>query len=239
MVNIRSKGTLLKYLRINPPSKKWREILNSKKKNTANAINLERNRIANQIHDNINPLLVALKCQLKLLEKNTNSKIIQNELAEMNKLIDVVIFQQNELILNKGLNLIEIKDLIGAINDFLLQVRSFKIVFSTPPYKECRVTKSQLNHIYSIVLELITNIIKHENINFLRIKMNVRNNQFNFLFVHHGIGIDQACFLRLNGTLGMGIDSIKSRLSILNGKIEFRKCSNHFKIIIEIPIIYG
>jgi signal transduction histidine kinase len=194
----------------------------------------ERNRIADLLHDNINPLLIALKYQLKLINLNDNRKLIESKLYEIYHLVNEIISKQNELIVNNDFNLLSIEDFVLALKSFVNQVKTFEIQLVCEYSNHCFFKKNELNHIYSIVLELITNVVKHEKIDKLYLSMKSEDRMFKFCFAHDGVGMKKDIFLN-ELSFGRGLPSIRKRLIELNGSIDFIKSDNQFKIVLEIP----
>jgi two-component system sensor histidine kinase UhpB len=194
----------------------------------------ERNRIADLLHDNINPLLIALKCQLKLINLNDNRKLIESKLYEIYHLVNEIISKQNELIVNNGLNILSIEDFVLALKSFIHQIKTFEIILVCDYPINCFFKKNELNHIYSIVLELITNVVKYEKIDKLYLSMKSEDRMLIFCFKHDGIGMKKDIFLN-EVAFGRGLPSIRKRLIELKGSIDFIKLDNQFKIVLEIP----
>lgn len=201
---------------------------------TIRLLEKERNRIADLLHDNINPLLIALKHQVKLINLIDNPKLMESKWNEIYHLVNEIIAKQNELIANNGLNILSIQDFEWALNSFANQIRTFQIILDFEYQNQCFFGKNEWNHIYSVVLELITNMVKHEKIDKLYLKMKLDENLFKFYFKHNGMGINKNSFVN-QLTIGRGLQSIKKRLNELNGSIEFQKLDNQFITILEIP----
>jgi two-component system sensor histidine kinase UhpB len=201
---------------------------------TIRLLEKERNRIADLLHDNINPLLIALKHQVKLINLIDNPKLMESKWNEIYHLVNEIIAKQNELIANNGLNISSIQDFELALKSFANQVRTFQIILDCEYQNQFFFEKNEWNHIYSVVLELITNMVKHEKIDKLYLKMKLDENLFKFYFKHNGMGINKNSFVN-QLTIGRGLQSIKKRLNELNGSIEFQKLDNQFITILEIP----
>lgn len=201
---------------------------------TIRLLEKERNRIADLLHDNINPLLIALKHQVKLINLIDNPKLMESKWNEIYHLVNEIIAKQNELIANNGLNISSIQDFELALKSFANQIKTFQIILDFKYQNQFFFEKNEWNHIYSVVLELITNMVKHEKIDKLYLKMKLDENLFKFYFKHNGIGINKNSFVN-QLTIGRGLQSIKKRLNELNGSIEFQKLDNQFITILEIP----
>lgn len=77
---------------------------------------------------------------------------------------------------------------------------------------------------------MINNVIKHSGANQLDILLSYRNNKITFRVEDNGVGLSAAT------GKGIGLQSIKSRLDLLNGVFKFEKEEHQGVVaIIQIP----
>ena len=90
----------------------------------------ERERIANNFHDDINPLLTALKYQLRLFVSEQSEFVFKNnEYMLINDLINKIIENQNVAIRNLAPRVENIDHLSVAINEYLNCINTYKVNF--------------------------------------------------------------------------------------------------------------
>jgi signal transduction histidine kinase len=91
--------------------------------------------------------------------------------------------------------------------------------------------------IYRIVLELLNNILKHSQANFIEIEQLWHQQQYRLLISHDGDGLTQQAFEKHNNQPGgMGLKNIAARIRLLEGSIRFEKEFNKSIYAIQIVI---
>jgi signal transduction histidine kinase len=176
---------------------------------------IERKRVASELHDNVSSLLSAVNMSMQAISGKAltegDQKIYQN-VREMIKDAYSEVRNISHNIMPAGLEkdglLSTIEQLLEKIN--LNKQLSFNLV-SKGMEKRLPV-QIELN-VYSIVLELINNIIKHSEATKATISMMSQDDVFNLQVKDNGVGI--------HGDSGHGMNNIKSRIEALNGSITF------------------
>lgn len=198
----------------------------------------ERERIANNFHDDINPLFAALKYQFRLFksdDKEMRLNYDQNE--QISDLIDRIIENQNAAIGNVESKVQTIGQLAFAMQEYLSCLNSYKIKFDTEISVKIELKAEIFNNLYSIFLELIHNFMKHEKINQLNVHLNMDISSLDLIFKHDGIGLTNEQFqnsIRLKE--GRGLSSISSRLKNIGAKMELMSLKDGAIIHITLPL---
>ena len=90
--------------------------------------------------------------------------------------------------------------------------------------------------LYRITQEVLNNIMKHSNISFLKLNIEIEKNLTLKIF-HDGKGITNEKVEILSHTgNGLGLRSIQSRVQTLNATIKYGEENTEPKITIEVPI---
>ena len=176
---------------------------------------IERKRVASELHDNVSSLLSAVNMSMQAISgktlTETDQKIYQN-VREMIKSAYSEVRNISHNIMPAGLEkdglLITIEQLLDKIN--LNKQLSFNL--ESKGMKQRLPVQIELN-VYSIILELINNIIKHSEATKATISMINQDDIFNLQVKDNGIGI--------HGNSGHGMSNIKSRIEALNGIFTF------------------
>jgi signal transduction histidine kinase len=198
----------------------------------------ERERILANFHDDINPLFAALKYQLRLFksdDKEMRLNYDQNE--QISDLIDRIIENQNAAIGNVESKVQTIGQLSFAMQEYLNCLNSFKIKFDTDISVKTELKSEIFNNLYSLFLELIHNLMKHEKINQLNVHLNMDISSLDLIFKHDGIGLTNEQFqnsIRLKE--GRGLSSISSRLNNIGAKMELMSLKYGAIIHITLPL---
>lgn len=199
---------------------------------------IERKRVASELHDNVSSLLSAVNMSMQAISgktlTETDQKIYQN-VREMIKSAYSEVRNISHNIMPAGLEkdglLITIGQLLEKIN--LNKQLSFNL--ESKGMEQRLPVQIELN-VYSIVLELINNIIKHSEATKATISMTTQDDYFNLQVKDNGIGLGVVDG-DTNHRNGNGMGNIKSRIEALNGS--FMVDSEHNKgssFDIKIPL---
>jgi signal transduction histidine kinase len=192
---------------------------------------IERKRVASELHDNVSSLLSAVNMSMQAISgktlTETDQKIYQN-VREMIKSAYAEVRNISHNIMPAGL---EKDGLLSTIEQLLEKINLNKQLSFNLQSKgmEKRLPVQIELNVYSIVLELINNIIKHSEATKATISMMNQDDIFSLQVKDNGIGI--------HGNSGNGMGNIKSRIEALNGSFTFD--SEHkkgAKFDIKIPL---
>jgi len=91
---------------------------------------------------------------------------------------------------------------------------------------------SFLNDLYRMLQEMLHNIVKHAQATFALLELVEHSGQVSILVEDDGVGIDENRAVK-----GKGLDTIRSKIAYLNGRIEIgQKKEKGTLIVIELPI---
>jgi two-component system NarL family sensor kinase len=197
----------------------------------------ERQKIAMNLHDGINPLLSALK--LAITRRERNLKGMGLEIDGMNqekKLIDEIV--ENLGIVTRDLSpqVLYRYGLGNALSSFVSNISEVKTTF-----KEINVNKVEINdqialNAYRIGLELIQNILKHEKCSRIDVTLNCSDKLLIIEINHDGKGISNHDFVQLSKvSTGIGLNSLKSRTVLLKAILDYQN-ENGSQIILTVPL---
>jgi signal transduction histidine kinase len=179
---------------------------------------IERKRVASELHDNVSSLLSAVNMSMQAISGKTLSendqKIYQN-VREMIKNAYSEVRNISHNIMPAGLEkdglLITIQQLLAKIN--LNKQLSFSL--ESKGMTQRLPVPIELN-VYSVVLELINNIIKHSEATQAKILMVNQEGFFSLQVKDNGIGLSNN-----DGHFGQGLSNIKSRIEALSGHFTY------------------
>jgi signal transduction histidine kinase len=179
---------------------------------------LERKRVASELHDNVSSLLSAVNMSMQAISgktlTETDQKIYQN-VREMIKSAYSEVRNISHNIMPEGL---EKDGLVTTVQKLLEKLninKSLSFKLDSEGMEKRLPVQIELN-VYSIVLELINNIIKHSEASQATILMINQNDFFNLKVKDNGVGLGNS-----NENLGHGMNNIKSRIEALNGSFEY------------------
>lgn len=194
----------------------------------------ERARIAADLHDELGPILSAVKFKINSLD--IHSEDDQVILDKSNKNIDDIIRRMREISNDLLPNTLLRKGLIASLEesiDNLKKTNTLEIIFIHHEIPD--LTKDRAINIYRIIQEIIHNTIKHANASQLKIEFTINKRNLIILTEDNGKGFDYIQQSKENA--GLGLRNLLSRTDVLGGNmyIESRNAKGT-KYTFEIPI---
>lgn len=199
------------------------------------ALEKERQRLAQELHDSIGQRLMFAKINLEIAQKklkledenltaaNQNLALISNELGTVIKSLFPVSIEKYSLSQN----------LTTLISDFekTSQIQTMTEMLGVEPNLD-KLTKLNLFRIFQ---ELLNNIAKHSQADKIQINISFAEKGINIIVKDNGVGFPFD--LSTEQTKGTGLFSIRERISQVNGKVEFSSEANTgLTVKLEVPI---
>lgn len=219
--NFYSKSKIKRELELKKIEQKQIEIANSLIFETEQ---LERKRIANDLHDSVGQKLSVVKMQLST--QKVNIPFISNLLDESINEVRTISHNLVPYDIEKGL-FNAIQQLADQIN---FSNNKTEIIFT---YENVLQIDKNIELIcYRIIQEIVNNALKHANANNITIQLKINTNVIKIIIEDNGKGMD----LNSTKTNGIGLQNIKNRVVQLNGKLEFdSKINKGTSFKIDIP----
>jgi signal transduction histidine kinase len=180
---------------------------------------IERERIAKDLHDSLGGLLSTIKLQFDSVGSKNNGMRNVKEYVKANNLLDAAVSEVRSIshnlqpgaLMNLGL-VPAIKDLINRFDDENYPEIDFQY-YGLPEKIDNMVALS----IYRIIQELFHNSIKHSKAKEILLQINKVNDEIIIQFEDDGTGFE----IEKLKNKGMGLENIKSRINYLKGSMEF------------------
>lgn len=191
----------------------------------------ERKRIATDLHDEIGPLLSAVKLQINHLEiKEEEEQII---LFKSTQQIDDVIQKFRTISYNLLPNTLIRKGLVAAVEEFIYKIQPLTVdikfkaeAFTLEPAQEI--------NLFRVIQEIVHNTIKHARAITLTIFIHNKEGNIVLHTKDDGIGFEYEETNTQN--LGLGLLSLQNRVEVLNGNLQIKTGKGEgTQIIISIP----
>ncbi|SHE61799.1 Signal transduction histidine kinase [Psychroflexus salarius] len=183
---------------------------------------LERNRIAEDLHDGVLSKLFATRLNLSYLPvnpKDNNLDLRENYLNELQQIEQEIRdvshtlsyhFSDSELGFSKALELL-IKD--------KAKIAQLKTQIKIEGQEQInQLSQEQKVNIYRILQEALQNIIKHANASLICIEINCNLSHLDLLIQDNGKGINT------NLKNGIGLKNMRSRAKKINGQLHIENC---------------
>jgi len=176
----------------------------------------ERKKIASDLHDELGPILSAIKFKINSVDlaKEDDKEIIQTASQHIDSTLErirQISFDLLPITLTR-------KGIVQALEEFMSKVEklvSLKIRFS---HNEMNELPDELKvNLYRIVLEIINNTVKHSQANNLTIDLRKTQKEILLLTADDGIGFDLEKKSITNS--GLGLRNLQSRTEIMRGEL--------------------
>ena len=196
---------------------------------------MERRRIAQDLHDSLGQLLVGLKMKFENLKYTQDQSQFNQLINDIQTCMNQTIAETRRItdnILPPGLSqfglVSAVKQLISELNN----TTNIKFFLFLPQNLHINDINKR-THIYRIIQEAVNNIIKHSKANNVLINIQKIDNTLIINISDDGIGFD----INHISSSSHGINNINSRITVLNGQITWNSVINQgTQIIIKIPM---
>ncbi|MEW7292598.1 sensor histidine kinase [Aquimarina sp. 2304DJ70-9] len=199
----------------------------------------ERQRLANDLHDNLGSTLATVKLHFQHLKNNKDNSETKNITELYNKTdnlleeayqkVRTIAHEKNSGVMAKQGLLPAIKKLAKKVsnsNELLVEVQDYGL--------EKRLDNTLEITIFRMIQELITNIIKHAHATEIHISLTNHDSLLNIIVEDNGKGFDAKVLPEKDG---MGLATIEKRVEHLEGTFEIDSTlGKGTNIIINIPI---
>ena len=213
---------------------RYRQLAQQKINAEITTLENERRRIAADLHDEVGPLLSAVKLQINHIE--VENELDQSLIVKSSSHIDDIIGKMREISNDLLPNVLVRKGLAPAIQDFISKLKNatpLKIEFQHAAPNRLE-TSIEIN-LYRVVQEIVHNAIKHSKAATLRIQLQYTAKMLRLSTIDDGIGFDHhEMGLTKNG---LGLLNLQSRADVLGAEFTFESSKGKgTKYLFEIPI---
>ncbi|PIP54338.1 MAG: hypothetical protein COX07_05920 [Bacteroidetes bacterium CG23_combo_of_CG06-09_8_20_14_all_32_9] len=224
--------------------KNFEELIEQQRKEKMLAINdaqeEERFRIAKDLHDGLGQILTAILFPLReyFPLQLTDDKEYQEKLVMINQQIDNAIAETKNIA--HGLVPMVLKDfgLIAAINNLINQTNQLsgiKFRLETFNFNE-RIDVRLEKNLFRICQEAFNNIVKHSKAGKVNVQMIRHDDSIVLIIEDDGIGFDVSGTDDFQSATGIGLFSMKQRVSDFNGTLSISsEIDKGTEIMITIP----
>jgi len=214
--------------------KHHKKVLHLERENARAQVELlekDRARIAEDLHDDLAPMLAAVRMRVNSFDLSTN--VDRERLVTTNNTIDDIAKRMRAIsfdlmpssLQEKGLEkaVLEFINYLGAENH--LKIRFIGHTEGLQPSESATI------HLYRIIQEIIHNTLKHAKADQLIIAVKKENNYLNLASEDNGVGFDPK-----QNKSGLGLRSMQNRVDLLRGTLEIKSRPGQTKINLQIPL---
>ncbi|WP_345263663.1 tetratricopeptide repeat-containing sensor histidine kinase [Nibrella viscosa] len=195
---------------------------------------LERKRVASELHDNLGGTLAAIQWYINslLITEGANS---QNNFNDLYHMVARAYGEVRLLAHHMMPEVLEKEGLENALHELAIPINKSKrlqLTVETEPVS-AHLTTRQKFELYSIALELCTNILKHARATEAYLRLNRNADEVIMEVNDNGIGIDEDIIKQ-----GMGLKNIQNRLDAVGGRYSLRSLMGEgTMVLISIPYL--
>jgi two-component system, NarL family, sensor kinase len=175
----------------------------------------ERKRISSDLHDELGPLLSAVRFQINHLEPTDKTEI--NLLEKSTSQIDEIIQRFREISYDLLPNTLVRKGLVKAVEEFITKLKGAHPVEINFVSNDLNLTKDKEINLYRIIQEIIHNCIKHAQATTLHLSIQTDAQKLILNTTDNGIGFNYE--EKMKTANGLGLLNLQSRTDVLNGKL--------------------
>ncbi len=202
---------------------------------------VERVRIAKDLHDEVGAMLSATKMSFnQLLRKIDNTDDLATLGKQTKELLEESIGHVRRISKELVPSTLEEFGLMSAIDEFIQKIHlasGVLFVFSHEGIEtNQRFDKKIELTIYRIAQELTNNALKHAEAQQITLKIATEVNKIIFIFTDNGKGFNLES-VRKDPKSGLGMRNIESRLSVINGTLDMKSVLGQgTNTVVEIPL---
>ena len=194
----------------------------------------ERTRMAKDLHDELGPMLSAIK--LSVTQRSADEATREQQLNFAGDQIDEVIHRLRGIAGNLMPTILLRKGLVAAIREFIQKANAysscdiqFRYLLTTPLGTEREL------HIFRMIQEAVHNALKHAACTQVKLQIKEEKNQLYIACQDNGRGFSPQGVMQTSG--GLGLINLQSRAEILGGKVNVQsQPGNGAFILITIPL---
>lgn len=174
----------------------------------------ERNAIGEELHDNVNQILVSSNLILSMakIKQEKTDELIGQAMNSIKEAID-----ENRKIAHffvaPDLHTHTLAEQLNKLFETMIEAAGMKAYFHVEDFNEEYLGNEHKIHIYRIAQEQCTNIIKHSKATSVHITLSTSEHIFTMHITDDGVGMNTDQKID-----GIGIRNIKGRLGLFNGK---------------------
>jgi signal transduction histidine kinase len=194
---------------------------------------LERKRIANDLHDSLGPMLSTVKLYMHSISVSDDTD--KESLDKASSFIDETIKNLREISYNLLPSSLARNDLAMVVKEYISRIASrhpLKIDFETT--KNTVIPKEIEIHLFRVIQEIVHNTLKHSGAANLKLVIAQQPDGLFLISEDNGKGFNLDSIR--NGSGGLGLKSIENRCEMLNATFKIITAKNQgCKIIIKVP----
>jgi signal transduction histidine kinase len=178
---------------------------------------MERRRLAKEIHDGVGPNMSTLKLQIDAIKKKAGDDLIIKGLQDINESISSIAADIRQISHDLMPSSLIDFGVVTALSNFSKKISDssdIKVHFQSN-FEDKKLSKEHELNIFRIVQELVNNALKYSQSNNIEISLRLEGSIANIQIQDDGIGMD----VNANRS-GIGLYNIRTRVESLHGEFD-------------------
>lgn len=199
----------------------------------------ERDKIASNLHDEVGPLLSKLKLDMSSFKRAFDKGTLTAEkLNDERVFIDTIIDNVRSVSHDLSPQFLLKFGIVKAVRNYTSNFDSPRVEV-IGDVENVELSRNMTVNIYRIILELVNNILKHDDCQNMEILFKKENDIGIAQISHDGRGISNEDFAKFaKESNGLGLTSIQTRVVILNANLDFEiKNKGKSCVKLSIPLV--
>ncbi len=194
---------------------------------THNALQEERLRISQELHDNIGSQLTFVNSFIRTLENDTRDERIQ----EIRKLNTAAVHELRKTVWLIHKQSATAEELITKLREYFPSGSIPSINLAASGNLQLEISSSVANHLFRIVQEGVNNAIKHAHATVIAVTLDVSDKHLSLEISDNGTGFDTGAT-----SSGFGLRNIKKRVNNINGRVRLLADAAGTRIYVTVPL---
>ena len=201
-----------------------------------NAIEKERTRMAQDLHDELGPTLTVIKFEVDSAEARSeeDKELLQKASSQLNDAVTKI----REIARNMMPSALTRKGLETALQEIVTQTNDLTPLHVSFSYDvNSKIDEERSINIYRIMQEVIQNAVKYSQAELMVIKIKEDQNKLHILCEDNGVGFDYE--KKMDSGEGLGLRNFRSRTELMKGKLNVASQKGKgTQYIFEIPLSF-
>lgn len=193
----------------------------------------ERNFLGQELHDNVNQILVGTKLILSVVAEDPEKyrDVLDNSIQNIQRAIEENRKLSHSLA-TPDLKLMSLPKQLSSLAHGMFYQQPVKVSFSSKGFNEELMDDKRKIALYRIAQEQCTNIIKYARATRVDISLRIKQSQVHLIIKDNGAGMEPG-----KSTDGIGIRNMRGRVSIYGGSLQIDTAPGKgFKLTVTIPL---
>jgi signal transduction histidine kinase len=203
-------------------TKELKDAYNEIKEAVTKGQTIERKRVASELHDNLGSMISGIRYQMQAIDTEGLVAKEQKIYKRIYELIGEAYNEVRHISHNLIPSALEHEGIYVALENLVNDLNSNgKMKFQLIPDLNCKFSKEIEIELYSVLLEIINNTIKHSTAKNVKIEFKNQGNGLLVQITDDGLGFDAKAIGN-----GKGLENIDARIAKINGEITFSRPKN-------------